>query len=212
MSALSLFDIEAGIHELMTAWQEAEGAEAITAAEEAIQQYAGAEVRKVDGVRRYIRACDAQAAVAKAEALVQSQRAKAWESRRDRLNASVLGIMQAFGLRKLEGETGRFRIQANGGVAPVTVTDVSILPDEYKSIVVKMSLSAWADLLDRAGSEMTTCGGQILPNIESIRSSLNAVCPMCQAIDIMCAHCGGTGKQGVPGARLDPRGEHLRVE
>ena len=61
MSNLSLFNIEAGLHELLEAWQEAASPEAIAAAEQTIQAYAEAEVRKVDGIRSYLKACEQQA-------------------------------------------------------------------------------------------------------------------------------------------------------
>lgn len=136
MSDLSLFDIESGLHELMTAWQEAETPEAVESAETAIRLYAEAEVRKVDGVRRYIKNCDAQAMAAKAEMNYQAQRVRAWEARRDRLKAFVFDVMKSFELKKLEGQTGALSIRVNGGVQPLVIEDVSQLPSGYFDIQV----------------------------------------------------------------------------
>src|SRR5882757_1557114 len=131
MMDLSLFSIESGLHELFDAWQNAETPEQLEAAEVAIRACAEAEVRKVDNIRRYWRACDQMAAAAKHEAATQTERARLWESRRDRLKAVVYAVMDQFGLKKLEGQTGQLLLKGNGGKQAVEIHDELLVPDEF---------------------------------------------------------------------------------
>lgn len=227
MSDLSLFDIEAGLHDLLGAWQTAETPEAVAAAEQAIQAHVAAEIRKVDGIRRYYRACDAQEKAAKEEAAVQTARAKMWGSRRDRLKAFVFDVMQSFGVKKLEGETGSLQIKGNGGLQPLTITDSSLIPDE---------LCVWQGEIDGGVIQALTilAPAQVklfrmvrTPNTAAIRAALAETCPRCHGlptcrdsqtfgnlmqVDTICPDCGGSGKRSVAGARLEDRGSHLEIK
>lgn len=186
MTDLSLFDIEKGLHELLGAWQEAETPEALEAAEAAIKAYAEAEVRKVDGIRRYIRACEAQAEAAKEEASLQSRRAIAWEARAEHLKHFCFEAMQAFDFRKLEGRTGAMRIKGNGGKQAVTITNPDLVPDEFRDATITWSLPRW----EAAGIVLHRSEGLLA--LARIRAELEA-------------------GRSVPGAELAPRGEHLEV-
>lgn len=223
MSGLSLFGIESGLHELVEAWQEAQTPEALAAAEQAIQAVVEAEVRKVDGIRAYLKFCDTMADAADHEARLQKERKQMWLERRDRLKAFVQGTMQAFGVRKLQGNTGTLSIKGNGALQPLTVADASMLPDELcdwtltitgtEWQLLKASISIGRDYLLRHSEIKRT------PNNERIRAALARPCNYCAGAKIVehdasvidCPECGGTGKASVPGARLEPRGEHLEI-
>lgn len=220
MSNLSLFNIESGLHELLEAWQEATTPETLAAAEQAIQAYAQAEVRKVDGIRAYLKACDRQAAAAEDEARLQMQRAKAWIARRDRLKETVYAIMQTFGTRKIEGSTGTLQIKGNGGLAPLTITDASLVPDELCDATITMPVSVWLEV------GITIKPEQRVPSNGRIRVALAQACPRCHGlpmcrdsqvghglqVDWICPACNGSKTASVAGARLESRGEHLEVK
>ena len=196
MTDLSLFDIERGLHELLGAWQEAETPEAMAAAEQAIQAHVAAEVRKVDGIRRYLRACESQAAAAKAEAEVQTGRARMWTARRDRIKAMVYDCMKSFGVTKLEGQTGTLAIRGNGGLQPLYVGALEDLPGNLIDVVVTMPLDAWEKISTipfvRAIVQ-TQAKETMQPNNQRIREAIAA-------------------EGGVPGARLEQRGDSLIVK
>lgn len=199
MSDLSLFDIERGLHELMDAWQDARKPEEIQAAELALRNYAEAEVRKVDGIRRYLSACETQIHAAKSEMQAQAQRVRMWEARRDRLKSFCFDVMKGFGLKKLEGSTGSLAIRGNGGVEPLVVTDEFILPDDLRDAAIVLRLDLWKEICHQMRQELLErcTAGQMLgeiktPNNKRIREAL--------------------AKGPVPGARLEPRGESLVVK
>lgn len=225
MSDLSLFDIERELHELLETWQSAETPEAISTAEQAIQAYAAAEVRKVDGIRRYINACSAQATAANQEAHVQVNRQHAWEARRDRLKAFCFDVMKSFGVKKLEGATGSLSIRGNGGVQPLVITDSALVPDELCTVTVTLPVDRWNATV--AGMRKPPFDAQPLhpsiqvaprvPSNSRIRAVLESPCDRCNGAPAVgskdeCQFCDGTGKTLVPGARLDPRGESLVVK
>lgn len=191
---LSLFDIERGLHDLMGAWQDASTPEEIESAEVAIRAYAELEVKRVDGIRRYLRACDAQAAAAKAEMVAQAQRVRMWEARRDRLKAFAFDAMQSFGVKKLEGTTGSLAIRGNGGKQCLTITDPSMVPDELCDVTVTMPWDTWQVLIEWTGVELKNDVriGPRAPRNEAIRAELESDKP-------------------VAGARLEARGESLVV-
>ncbi len=233
MSNLSLFDIERGLHELLDAWQEAETPEAVAEAEQAIQAYAAAEVRKVDGIRKYLAFCDTMIGAAADEVKAQTARRRMWESRRDRLKTFVFDVMKSFGAKKLECATGSLSIRGNGGLEPLTITDPALVPDELCTVTVEMSAIAWQELLALAGAEKDYASAKVMrePWNALIRTELAKPCHDCEGRGhqrdlvfeehispdtlgrwrTLCSSCGGTGKRSVPGCRLSPRGESLVV-
>lgn len=215
MSNLSLFGIESALHELMTLWQEAETPEAMAAAEAAIRDYAEAEIRKVDGIRRYDRLCSAMSAAAKAEADIQKARQKLFEARQLRLRAIVYEVMKQHGLTKLEGNTGTLQIKGNGGQQPLMITDESLVPDMLCVWQGEIDGAAWIDL-SRFMADHRHCIRMVrTPNKPAIRAVLESRCKECSGSGgkgVACGMCGGTGKGSVAGARLDPRGDHLEIK
>lgn len=249
MNDLSLFGIESGLHDLFDAWQNAESPEQLEAAEVAIRACAEAEVRKVDGVRRYWRACEQMAAAAKHEAQVQAERARLWESRLDRLKAVVYEVMTRFERKKLEGQTGSLHLKGNGGKQAVVIHDESLVPDEFCMVTVTMRADWFAKVDNFLAEHYINVGDRTPVSIKRatsnslIAEALARDCEACAGIGTEprpiwcsaghlarfpygcnlcerflaqgttetdpCSVCGGTGKQGVPGARLAERGSHV---
>lgn len=186
---LNLYEIEDGLIEMIAAREEAETPEEIAAADSAIQAYVQAEIRKVDGIRGYLRQCDVMIKAAKEEAAIQKARADTWEARRDALKARCLEVMQRFGTPRLEGRTGSLAVTTNGGRLAVAIPDESLVPDEFHYVVVTLPLARY-----RA--------------IEAQFHELPEVVPFISKTEIERAIAAG---QGVPGAYLEERGVHLRV-
>lgn len=133
---LSLWDIEAGLADLMEAREEAQDEAARNMVDQAITEYVQREVQKVDMIRAYLRHCEVMAKAAKEEAERQSRMQRAWEDRGQRLRAFCVSALQAFGRPRVEGRTGKLIVKGNGGLRPLLISDESQIPDEYKPAVV----------------------------------------------------------------------------
>lgn len=201
------------------------------AVHEQIAKYVGAEIagRKVDGIAATIRECKARAAVADEEAKRLAKRAASWLGRVDRIEASTLRAMQDHGVTKLETPTNRLRIQANGGKEPLDVYAPADVPESLCRFTLRLT-GAERRLLAGAVGLVADKGVRdelvrLLfapapePDGEAIRAALKSrtVCPACGGLDVKfngCERCATAGfaPAEVPGARLLPRGVHLRVE
>lgn len=224
---LSLFDIDSGLHELLSAWQEAP-ADQVEEHAAALREYVGQVIRSVDPVRRYIRFCDSAEVEAREEAARQAERARMWAARRDRLKAFVLEWMQQWGWtdgkpRRLESPTGVLSLRVNGGVQPLTITDPALLPDELCDVTVTMDWDTWR-IVQAYMAEIHTedmFRSARVPSNECIRAALAKPCAGCNGTGLCgfgtagmgaCPECNGTKTASVPGARLEPRGESVVVK
>jgi hypothetical protein len=229
---ISLFDLEAGLVDLVDELDECQTEEERATCTALIREWLSREVRKVDSVRAYIRHAETMAQAAMEEANRQLERSRAWTARLDRVKAMVVSVMGSFGLKKLEGRTGELRVQNNGGKAPLNITDESLIPDEL------WRYEGWihAPLFDllREGMYKTAKPGMMrdplpwsmkrVPDIEAIRKVLEAKCLYCDGSGVVfdhnapvlqqipCPQCDGTGHPIVAGAHLAGRGCHLRVK
>jgi hypothetical protein len=140
----------------------------------------------------------------------------------DRMKATALAVMQRFDVKELKATPGGgLRRQKNGGVDPVEVTEIGIVPIEYRRVTVTMTNEAWSSLVIRAGADaVETLRSDLSPDTERIREALKqrVVCPECKGEAVTpgncrCERCDGSGTvpATVPGARLLPKGEHVRV-
>ena len=228
---MSLWAIEASVAQLLQIIDDPEAQEeerSVAIAE--LERYVAAEVKKVDAVRAVIRHCEREEAEALAakkmalqEAELQSGRAQVFASRRDRIKRMVMAAMEFMGVRKLEGRTGRLRVQANGGKQALTITDRSLIPAEYEDVVVRMPARIW---VRHSPPEFSTAAKTVEVATDRIRKTLETPCAVCDGRAVVdagqdadgqpvvkgCDACAGTGRMLVPGARLEPRGEQLRVE
>lgn len=202
ISALPLYKIESDLMELLALAEEPDlEPEAKEAIDKQIAEYFGAEVSKTDRVAGAIRRCQSALAEVKGEIARLEGIADAWVSREKRIKDNALRAMQDHGVRVLETPTSKLLIQGNGGLHPLYV-DPEREVDEFHEITVTLSLPVWCDMVkaaieaqvitERYASELEKKHPSF-PNNELIRQTLN---------------------RGllVPGARLLPRGEHLRVK
>jgi hypothetical protein len=219
--SLSILDIQEGLIECLAAREEAATPEEVSTADVAISAYLEAEVAKVDGIARAVRQWQAMAAADKAEASRLRDRSAALEGRVARLKEFVRFAMEKRGVRRIEGKLSTLRLQAAGGKQGVEISNEALLPDEYCWVTVKFSGAWWSShrehLLD-IGAEIASESRE--PNKSAIAEALLQPCPTCGGRTVVryedtpdpdnppvCSTCGGSGKQGVPGASLRPRGD-----
>lgn len=130
--------------------------------------------------------------------------------------------------RKLEGARHTIYLKANGGRPGVEITDEALVPDELCTVSVTMPADIWRrvsislaaftdseDVFTRMISSVRSA-----PSLTLIAEALGKPCAKCRgtgnwheigADNALCADCGGSGKQSVPGARLKPVGQHVEV-
>lgn len=229
--SLTLYDLEKRLVELMDLWSdtELEQDHRDQIAME-IKAYLEAEISKVDGIRGYLRHCEVIENALREEATAQLERAKQWKTRRERLKEYCVEVMGMIGATKLEGRTGVLAVRGNGGKQPVTIDNAEMIPEEFccwEGMVTGVAVKA---LLEIPGG-VHWFGRQDVqlsrtPRKSLIEAELQKPCdkcgglPMCRdsraipgaQIDMTCPACGGSGKRGVPGCRLEPRGSHLEIK
>ena len=195
--SLSLFEIERALVDLLAEYEDCQDDAERANVQTAIEAYVAAEVQKVDGVRAYLRHCEIMAAAAQEEAERFRDRSKAWGNRAERLKDACLRVMTAAGKKKLEGRTGSLLAKGNGGLAPLVVTDATMLPEECVVYEGKVAGPLWARTLKQCPWLEPEFAGAA---VKMERSANNA------------AIREALGKGPVAGAYLDERGKHLEVK
>jgi hypothetical protein len=230
----SLYEIETSLQLLMQDREETQDPEELAAIDAAIQEYVGKEIAKVDRVRSYIRYAESKVLAAKQAASDATSYAQIWENRIRRVKDAALMAMQTTGAKRLEGTAGTLSVRGNGGVTPLIVTDESLLPlhcikvrgalpaDVFDSILRILAVHDQSRLI-RAVQDAEF---KREPDNGAIRAKLLEPCERCGGAGIRegsqhdpsglgmggrCEECGGSGKQGCPGAYLGERGAHLEV-
>lgn len=183
-----------------------EATEALKIIDDQIREYIGAEIRKVDNIRSFWRHCELMRDAAKAEAETQAQRAKAWGARLDRLKATCALVMESIPFpagkpKKLEGRTGALYLKANGGKQAVEVTDESLVPDEFCIVTVTMREGLW----ERALAWLERSNALLARDLAAAAKVSRT--PSLSLIGEQLAK-----GEGVPGARLAERGQHVEVK
>ncbi len=137
--------------------------------------------------------------------------------------------MQFNNLTAVESKTAPFRKikrQANGSVERLE-TDLAVLPTHYKLTTVTMPLSTWMKISEELPPALVQ-EQKITADNEAIRKALKTrgPCPECRGRGFSqpedpdewrsrskCPRCNGEGAipQTISGAKLLPRGEHLRI-
>jgi len=187
---LSIFQIESELAELM-AFREECNDEERAAVDGQIAEYVKREVAKVDALRSYMKHCQVMADAAAAEVKVQSQRAHSWKTRLEYLKERCGEAMGILGKKKLEGRTGYLLLKANGGKQALTIATPGLVPEEYVLYRGWMSARAYAAIPEQIrGREDFIFERE--PRQEMIRGSLEK-------------------GEHIPGARLEPRGEHVEI-
>lgn len=215
---MSLYSIESELADLIDLREEMIAKnEPIEAINGQIAVYVSKEIGKVDNIRGFLKHCSMMANAAKQERDVQAQRAKTWQDRYDTVKELCKAALEAVGKRKIEGRTGSLILKTDGGRQAVTITDASLIPEELCQYEGSISGEAWGFLAygfsdadmwaywtGRADVQMVR-----IPHKGRIAVELDKPCE-CANIQ-PCAICGGSGKHGVPGAHLAPRGQHIEV-
>lgn len=91
---------------------------------------------KADGYAALIRTCETRADARRAEAKRMAALADSDEGLADRLRLALRDAMTATGRAKVETERFRLAVRANGGKAPLIVSDESALPPQFVVPVV----------------------------------------------------------------------------
>lgn len=194
---LSLFEIEQSLALLMQDRDEVTDPDEIAAIDAAIRDYVGQEIRKVDGIRAYIRHSETQAAAAVEEARRANAIASVHLARIDRLKAACLTAMQEAGAKRLDGKAGYLIVKGNGGLAPLKIQE-DILPDEMRDVNVRMPMNLWQEICHQMPGDLLLPLTE-LKQSESYQPSNGRIREALKA---------GT----VPGAYLEERGSHLEVK
>jgi hypothetical protein len=149
------------------------------------------------------------------------------ESEYERAKQLIAEVMREIGEKKLPVR-GTLRLQANGGMQPVEVSQPELVPPELMRVSVTMSLFWWNAIRDNYGNEDGALkASRPEPDLTAIREVLlkREPCTACRGnggVDLTdhgggpyepCPVCNGekTVPTGVPGCRLLDRGEHLRI-
>jgi Siphovirus Gp157 len=231
---LSLYGIEEtllGLTELRDAAVSQGDAETVAILDQEIEAYLTKEAAKVYSYAALIRQREDAAAICKARAEDLAARAKAMQADAARLKEMALRVMQRFQVYSLTAAEVTLRVQSNGGVKPVEIDPDGFIEPRMQDATVTMPGDLWEtikraaqvpeQLLERKTRVVWT------PNAARIREALEQqiACPRCSGTGQLCPagpsdapmetcdRCEGRGMlpMTVPGAKLLPRGSHLRV-
>lgn len=186
-----------------------------------IQRYVDARLTKGDGIAHVILAEEDAELAADREIERVTKIRNRRRARKERIKAAALYTMQTYNVKSIN----RLSRRVSGGKQALEA-DLSILPDQYQNVSVKMPLTLWRALIPvMAEADLRRVyerGPQREADNERIRAALvqSVPCPECKgdganvAFDALCPRCEGRGHipQSIPGCRLLPRTEHLRVE
>lgn len=200
-----------------------------------LKQYFGALPQKVDAVAAVLRFMDSQVQLATEEVARLNARRRSIESERERLTEYVKGVLAALPepkgktkTKKLEGKTATLALKPNGGQQPLDIQE-ELVPKEYMTATVVLPYLVWEELLNNYPGPLpddVRPRVTVQPSNSAIRKALEENCWDCSGkghIDdptesgagvgqYACPACGGTGKQGVPGCVLQPRGATLQIK
>jgi chemotaxis protein histidine kinase CheA len=131
-SAPSLYDLAERITALMDAWDAAEADGERAGVEAELRAAVEAEVRKVDGIAKYLAHLESQQAFAAAEIKRLQERKARFASRQERLEDYVIAVMRAFDARKLDGAVSTLALRS----CPVSVEvfEPEALPEDFRNV------------------------------------------------------------------------------
>ena len=239
--SLSLYNIEASLLELVRLREDAElegDSEALKVIDQQLTEYVQQrEPAKIDSTASLIHQLNDEADACNRQAERYAQRAK---QRRDlimRILRNVLFVMQSFGVKELKTPLNTLRRQANGGIQALDCVPLEQMPIEFVTATVTIPLSTWKEIVERVtvaghvAARVVTTPVALGYNTERIREALKqrVVCPECLKVDgplgliatgctslfpeCVCQRCNGQGtiSNEIPGVKLLPRGEHVRI-
>ena len=156
-----------------------------------IRDYVSREVKKVDGCAFAIKEFEARAAARSQEAERMKASADRDAETAKRIKSMVLEVMQEFDEKKLPGRLFTITRQGNGGVQPLTISQPDLVPLSCKRVTVSIRGESVSDFARQFGGQYRIID-DLHPDQKDIREALER-------------------GEGVMGARLEPRGEHLKI-
>lgn len=179
--------------------------EEIAACDMLIKQYLhGHLVNKTDGCSFAIKEYDARAdAKAKAAAELKASAERDAETAK-RIKAMVLEVMQEFGEKKLPGRLFTITRQGNGGQQALTIAQPDLVPEAFERVTIKCSAVIWRLI---SGYLLQYWGDHFDMTFEDVRARLQVD----REPDPNAIRTALESQQGVPGCRLEERGEHIRI-
>ena len=154
LARLSLYDLSRQLVELMAFREEPLESDERQAVDHEIARYVAAEIQKVDNIRGYLRQCELMEQGHRTEADRQTKMAQDWEERARVLKQASIRALENVGKTKVEGRTGSLRIQKNGGVQPLEITDEKAIPSEYTPLTITYPLDKDALRRDLAAGKV----------------------------------------------------------
>lgn len=235
--SLTLYDLSAELVSLMDDWDDPETSpETRSQIEVQLRAYADAHVQKVDDIRNYMRHLAVMETALREEAATQKAGAEACKARLEWLKAYCCEVMVQHGAKRWDGRTGALLCKGNGGKQRVVgpnggEPDPAMVPDEF-CVYELPPVPMWVwdliiNFIVKSGNEellnwMAGLRPARTPRKSLIEAELQKPCERCQGgggivgeagkVLIDCPMCGGSGKRGVPGCRLEPRGQHIEVK
>ena len=201
---MNLYSIEESLEQLAEAraLAEAEGdAKAVHVIDSEIEKYLTKETAKIDSYASWIRRRLDEAELCKMEARRLLDRARTAEVEAEKWKQTALRVMERFGVKELKTPRNTLRVQANGGVPPLKITEPREIPCELRTVTVEFRAADWdviGDAIDFAfaGGGIPRKPGwlslEVAPDRQRIREVLER-------------------GNSVAGAELAERGRHVRV-
>ncbi len=239
--SLSLYHLSSELTDLVSLRMEmVEAGEDTAEIDQQLTAYFKALPDKVDAVAHVIRHMDYAEKLATDEIQRLNARRRSFASERERLESYVKDVLAALPdpkrgkVKKIEGATSSLQLWPNGGLAPLDIQDPEMVPDEYCEATIKMDYALWLQAVTLLRDRWSLIDGLVdvkrEPDNDAIRKALEQPCWDCSGAGmvpdangtqratneghippITCPSCGGSGKQGVPGCQLLPRGQNLRI-
>ncbi len=201
---LSLFQIESELLGLIDQREEAlerllaamtpakhgEAVQEVSVLDGLIRDYLKREVKKVDGCAFAIKEYEARSAAKYTESAKLADAALRDEETAKRIKQMVLEVMQEFGEKKLPGRLFTISRQGNGGVKTLTIAQPDLVPLTFQIFTVEIGAEVFNDFAAQFDGHFRVVG-DVHPDM--IREALER-------------------DEGVMGAKLEPRGEHIRIK
>ncbi len=196
-----------------------------------IERISEALVKKTDDLASVLRRMKADSTFLKSEETRLHARRKAVDESLDRLKGYTQSTMERHGWKHLKTAKNTIAIRGNGGVQPLVISQPDLLPDELctwrgelSNRMLDFALLAIEHINDERAAEFLALFTR-QPSNSLIREALIQPCAACDgtgrvvcsspvsdmSIAVLCSDCGGTGKNAVPGAHLEPRSSHVEV-
>lgn len=226
---MNLYNIEDALLQLSEARERAveEGeVEAVVVIDAETEKYLSNEAVKVNSYAALIRKRASDAEILAEEASRLAARANAAAAHVKRLKETALRVMKTFRVTELKTPQNTLRRCGNGGLSPLEIDEHFDLGSEnapYQNATITMSRKQWMRLVHREMTEQEVSelerNLKITPDSEAIRKALaeRVACPDCSSmarpLPDGCRRCTGAGTlpRTIPGVRLLPRGEHVRL-